>query len=67
VKSFLLFLTNATLSPETTPAMLTEQNPEDSKPSKLLYPILQDNMPEEVIFPPPYTQKPAVSKAAACP
>lgn len=40
------------------------QKQEVSKSSKPLYPILQDTTPE-VIFPLPYTQAPALTKAAA--
>lgn len=36
------------------PALMSkEQKWEDSKPLKLLYPILQDSTPEKVIFLPP--------------
>lgn len=66
VKSFLLPLTNVTLFPETMPALMAkEQKGEDSKPSKLLYPILQDSIPEDVTFPPSYIQTPALMEAAA--
>ena len=66
VKSFLLLPTNAFLLPGTMPALMTnEQKQEVSKSSKLLYPILQDGTPKEVIFPLPYTQTPALAKAAA--
>lgn len=45
--------------------MAGEQKWEVSKSSKPLYPILQDSTPKEVIFPLPYSQTPALAKAAA--
>lgn len=64
-ESFVLPLTNATLPAETTPLMAKEQKQTDPKPSKLLYPILQDSMPEEVIFPQSYTQTSALTETTA--
>lgn len=62
VKSFLLPQTNVILSTETMPALMAEeQKQEDSRPSKSLYPILQDSA-LEVIFPLHYTQAPALTK-----
>lgn len=66
VKSFLLPFSSATLPPGTIPALMAEeQKQEVSKSSKYLYPILQDSTPEEVIFPPPYTQAPVLPEVVA--
>lgn len=45
--------------------MAEEQKGEAPKSSKLLCPILQDCMPEKVIFLLPYTQTPTLTKTAA--
>lgn len=46
-------LSNLSSSTRTVPTFVTEKQ-ETSKQTSILYPVLQDSMTEDIIFPPPY-------------